>query len=69
MFSRLHAYFIEQTQVVLTGQGHVNPAIRCKDFEIPHCERKSGMFEMVCKSLFCTKLDLLKPPQVKRTMR
>lgn len=66
--SRLHALVHRTTQVVLTEQDHVNPAIRRKDLERPHCEGASGIFELVCKSLWCTQLDSLKPPQVKRTM-
>lgn len=64
------AWLVQRTtQVVLTEQGCVNPAIRCKDLERPHREGTSGIFEIVCKSLCCTQLHSLKPPHVKRTMR
>lgn len=69
IFSRLHVLVHITTQVVLTEQDLVNPAIRHKDLERPQCEGTSGIFEMVCKSLCCIQLDSLKPPQVKRTMR
>lgn len=69
IFSRLHVLVHITTQVVLTEQDLVNPAIRHKDLERPQCEGTSGIFEMVCKSLCCIQLDSLKSPQVKRTMR
>ena len=69
IFSRLHVLVHITTQVVLTEQDLVNPAIRREDLERPQCEGTSGIFEMVCKSLCCIQLDSLKPPQVKRTMR